>query len=204
LVNIIIIGPQGCGKGTQAKKLSKIYNIPHISTGDIFREIRKEDSVIGKRVKELIDHGLNVPDEITIPLVKEKLSTLKEGYILDGFPRNIEQARSLEGVDKVVYLKISDEEVIRRTESRRNCKKCGAIFNIITSPKPKIEGICNKCGSELFQRDDDKPEQIKKRLEQYHFLTKPLIKFYKDRLIEIDGSRTIDKVCDEIVRKFDL
>ena len=191
MVNIIIIGPQGCGKGTQAKKLSKIYNIPHISTGDIFREIRKEDSVIGKRVKELIDHGLNVPDEITIPLVKEKLSTLKEGYILDGFPRN-------------VYLKISDEEVIRRTESRRNCKKCGAIFNIITSPKPKIEGICNKCGSELFQRDDDKPEQIKKRLEQYHFLTKPLIKFYKDRLIEIDGSRTIDKVCDEIVRKFDL
>ncbi|MBT3395011.1 nucleoside monophosphate kinase [archaeon] len=201
---MIIIGPQGCGKGTQAKRLSKNFNIPHISTGDIFREIRKEDTLRGRKVKELIDNGMNVPDKITIPLVKEKLSKLKEGYILDGFPRNIEQSKSLEGIDKVIYLKISDKEVVRRIEGRRNCKKCGAIFNITTAPKPKIEGICNKCGSELFQRDDDKPGQIKKRLKQYHNLTAPLIEFYKDILIEIDGSRDIGEVYSEIISKLSL
>jgi adenylate kinase len=203
LTKLIILGPQGCGKGTQAKKLAKEFNLKHISTGDIFREIQEKDTEIGKKVKDLINNGINIPDDITISIIKDKLKEY-ENYILDGFPRNLEQAKALGGIDKVIFLKISNEEVLHRLEGRRNCKKCGSIFNVNTFPKPKVDGICDNCGSELFQRGDDRPEQIKKRLEQYYSLTLPLIDFFKDILVEIDGSKNIEEVYSEIVCLLDF
>lgn len=209
-MRFLILGPQGSGKGTQGKKIAEKLEIPHVSTGDIFRDNIKQETELGKKVKKIIDSGNLVPDDLTLNVVKDRLSRgdCLKGFILDGFPRNIEQAKALDNIIKmnvVIDLEIPDSEVINRLEGRRTCtnKECGAIYNLNTSPKPNAKNKCDKCGSSLFQRDDDKRDAIQKRLEIYHELTSPLIKFYQDQgnLIRINGLNSIDKVFNDIIKK---
>ena len=192
--NFIFLGPPGAGKGSLAVKVAEDYKIPHISTGDIFRANIKAQTPLGVKVKAIIDSGSLVSDELTFELVKDRLAQddCKNGYILDGFPRTIPQAEMLEKlVDdvKVVNFEIKDEIVIRRLSTRRVCKTCGANFNVLTLP-PKVEGVCDKCGGELYQRDDDKQESIMHRMEVYREQTEPLINFYKNKgkITDLDAS----------------
>ncbi|MBD3312834.1 adenylate kinase [Candidatus Woesearchaeota archaeon] len=202
-MNIILLGPPGTGKGTQAELIEKEYNIPHISTGDMFREIQKEDSELGRKVKDLIENGKFVSDDVTVEIVRQRLdkADCKEGFLLDGFPRTIPQAEALDGIteiDKVILIKSSDEVIIRRLSSRRQCSNCNAIYGI---DKPsKEQGKCDKCGGELYQRDDDKEEVIQKRLDTYRQQTAPLIDFYSKKgiLAEVDGEQKISKIFDDI------
>lgn len=200
-MKIILLGKQGSGKGTQGKLIEKKYKIPHTNTGDIFREISKEKTKLGNKVRGLIDKGNLVPDEITIKIVLDKFKS-KRDFILDGFPRNIKQANALEqiGMDIAILLDISDEAAIRRLTSRRTCSKCEAIYNIMTA-KPKKQGICDKCENKLTQRKDDTEEAIRKRLKIYEKDTKPLIDFYKHKGIlktvngELPPEKTFDDIC---------
>ena len=192
--NFIFLGPPGAGKGSLAVKVAEDYKIPHISTGDIFRANIKAQTPLGVKVKAIIDSGSLVSDELTFELVKDRLAQddCKNGYILDGFPRTIPQAEMLEGlVDdvKVVNFETQDEIVIRRLSTRRVCKACGANFNVLTLP-PKVEGVCDKCGGELYQRDDDKQESIMHRMDVYREQTEPLINFYKNKgkITDLDAS----------------
>ena len=196
--NFIFLGPPGAGKGSLAVKVAEDYKIPHISTGDIFRANIKAQTPLGVKVKAIIDSGSLVSDELTFELVKDRLAQddCKNGYILDGFPRTIPQAEMLEKlVDdvKVVNFEIQDEIVIRRLSTRRVCKACGANFNVLTLP-PKVEGICDKCGGELYQRDDDKQESIMHRMDVYREQTEPLINFYKNKgkITDLDASIETD------------
>ena len=196
--NFIFLGPPGAGKGSLAVKVAEDYKIPHISTGDIFRANIKAQTPLGVKVKAIIDSGSLVSDELTFELVKDRLARddCKNGYILDGFPRTIPQAEMLEKlVDdvKVVNFEIKDEIVIRRLSTRRVCKACGANFNVLTLP-PKVEGICDKCGGELYQRDDDKQESILHRMDVYREQTEPLINFYKNKgkITDLDASIETD------------
>jgi adenylate kinase len=205
-MNIVIFGPQGSGKGTQADLASKRLKIPHISTGDIFREHMKKGTELGKSIATLMNQGQLVPDEITNEIVKERLSRqdCKKGFILDGYPRNINQARFLEGIKKidlVIVLNVSDKETIKRISNRRLCPKCGANFNLV-SLKPKIDNICDICGTELVQRKDDTPRAVKKRLKIYHQQTTPIFEFYEKRgvLKKINGEPPIKAVADDIAR----
>lgn len=195
---IIIFGPPGSGKGTQAKLVAEHYKIEHISTGDIFREKSKEDTELGKKVKELIDNGRYVPDEVTIPIVKEKLKNLK-GFILDGFPRTVYQVEVLKTfaeINYVIYIDVSDETLVKRLSSRLMCS-CGESYNKVTKP-PKVSNKCDKCGKELFQREDEKPGIVAKRLKVYEEKTKPLLEFYKNILVKIDGEPSIAEVFKQI------
>ncbi|MFH1971965.1 MAG: adenylate kinase [archaeon] len=211
-MNIVLLGGPGVGKGTYASKLKTIYNIPHISTGELFREHMKNQTEIGKQIKEVMDSGNLVPDEITISMIKERLEKETKGYLLDGFPRTIPQAEALETfakIDVVLNFNAREEVVISRLSGRRTCKKCGAIFhlrNII----PKQEGICDKCGGELYQRSDEKEEVIKERLKIYNKKTKPLTEYYKNRglLQEVDANLDVNNPdfhviedCQEILDK---
>lgn len=203
--NFVIMGPAGSGKGTQAELLSKKINIPHISPGVIFREIEKHDTEIGHKVKELIDKGVFVPDEITNEIVLDRLNQpdCKQGFILDGYPRSLTQAEFLEKqreVKECILIEVSDAECIKRMSARRVCFKCKAEFNTIYI-KPKQEGICDKCNGELEHRPDDKPEAIKIRLEEFHEQTEPVIEFYEKKgiLLRINGEQPIDKVFEDIV-----
>jgi len=196
---IILLGPPGSGKGTQAKMIAENYNIEHISTGDIFRAKRNEDSELGRQIKNLIDNGQFVPDNITIQIVKEKLESKKEGYILDGFPRTVPQAESLKtfaDINKVIYIDVKDDVLIKRLSSRLTCA-CGESYNKITKP-PKKENTCDKCGKELFQREDEKPEVVAERLKIYMEKTSPLLDFYKDILVRVNGELDIPEVFEEI------
>lgn len=206
-MNIVLIGPQGSGKGTQAKLISEKYGIPHISTGDIFREIREDDSELGRKVRKLIDSGSLVDDDTTNQIVKQRLKKkdCKNGFILDGYPRNLGQAKYLDGILKINYVvdvEISDKVAVDRLSSRLTCRSCNAVYNTITNP-PKKENICDKCNGKLYQRDDDKPGAIKERLKTYHTQTKPLIDYYKNKrvLVEVDGREAIDKVFSDITEK---
>lgn len=206
-MNIIILGPQGSGKGTQAGNIAKKYKLEHISTGDIFREHMKNKTELGKKIEEIMQSGNLVPDKITNQIVKEKLENTKKGFILDGYPRNIEQAKFLDKtakIDFVIDLELTEEEAINRISSRRICSECGEGFNTIYI-KPKIKGICDKCGGKLIQRDDDQPEAIKKRLKIYNEQTTPLKDYYRNEglLIEIDGTPSIEVVFESIVSEID-
>ena len=195
-MNLIFLGAPGAGKGTLATLLSKEYSIPQISTGDLFRAAVKEGSELGKQVQGIMEKGELVPDSLTVELVKERLSKpdAAGGYILAGFPRTIAQADELgefQKIDAVINFSISDELVIRRLSGRRVCRSCGAIYHIENMP-PKVEGTCDRCGGELYIRDDDKIDSIKNRLRVYKDQTEPLIAYYRNKglLQEIDSSKS--------------
>ena len=202
---ILLMGPQGAGKGTVASILKDKLNIPHISMGDIFRETSKSNTPLGEKLRAIMKSGELVPLEITAQMLKERLSRddCKKGYLLDGYPRNIEQAEVLdkiEKIDKVVVLTVPREIAIERLTTRIQCKKCGAVFNIKTMP-PKKEGICDYCGGELYRIQDDTEEAINKRLEIYEKETKPLIERYKDKVIIIDTSKQkVEEVVETILK----
>lgn len=209
-VRLILLGPPGAGKGTQAVSISEKYRIPHISTGDIFRYNIKNQTELGRKAKEYMDKGLLVPDEVVVEIVEDRLKDqdCKEGFLLDGFPRTVKQADALEGVletmgtalDKVVNIEVDKEVLVRRAVGRRICKNCGATFHVEFNP-PKKAGVCDKCSGELYQRDDDNEATVAKRIEVYLEETQPLIDFYqeKGKLVTIDGNNEIAKVFDKII-----
>ena len=207
-MNFIFLGPPGAGKGSLAVKVAKDYNIPHISTGDILRAAIKNQTELGKKVKSIIDAGGLVSDDITCALVQERLaqSDCKNGFILDGFPRTIPQADELGKFCPdvtCVNFQIADDVVIKRLSTRRVCKKCGANFNILTKPS-KVEGVCDECGGELYQRDDDKQESILHRMDVYREQTEPLIAYYraKNKLTDVDAAIETDDLLVEFKKMF--
>ncbi|HBT49799.1 MAG: Adenylate kinase [Caldanaerobacter subterraneus] len=205
----VLLGPPGAGKGTQALKIAKEFDIPHISTGDIFRQNLRDNTELGKLAKEYMDKGLLVPDEVTNRIVEDRLEKedCKKGFLLDGYPRNIPQAEELDkfleerghSLTAVINIQVEREALIDRITGRRVCPVCGATYHIKTSP-PKVDNVCDKCGSELIQRSDDKLESVVKRLEVYEKETKPLIDYYtkKGILVNIDGNKSIDEVFEDI------
>lgn len=202
--NIILLGPPGAGKGTLAKQLIAVYKIPHISTGDMFREAIKNGEPLGRLAASYINEGHLVPDEVTIGIVRERLSQpdCANGYLLDGFPRTLVQAAALDtigsdlgrAINVVINMTCSEDELVRRISGRRVCRKCGTPYHIETM-KPKVAGICDECGGELFQRKDDTKESLLVRLGHYYHETKPLEVFYQEKglLHEIDGGTGISK-----------
>ena len=209
-MKIIMLGAPGAGKGTQAQMIADKFNIPHISTGDIFRANIKNGTELGKKAKEFMDKGQLVPDELTVQLLLDRVAKddCKNGYVLDGFPRTIPQADVLDSeltklgdkVDFAINVDVPDENIVRRMSGRRACLKCGATYHIEHIP-PKKEGICDKCGSELVQREDDKPETVQNRLSVYHEQTQPLIDYYdkKNILKTVDGTKDMQEVFSNIV-----
>ena len=209
-MKIIMLGAPGAGKGTQAKKIAAKYQIPHISTGDIFRANIKNGTELGKKAKTYMDQGLLVPDELTCDLVVDRIQQpdAANGYVLDGFPRTIPQAEALdkalsangESVDYAINVEVPDENIINRMSGRRACVGCGATYHIQFNPT-KVEGICDACGEKLILRDDDKPETVKNRLSVYHEQTQPLIEYYDKQgiLKSVDGTKPMDEVFSAIV-----
>ena len=209
-MKIIMLGAPGAGKGTQAKKIAAKYQIPHISTGDIFRANIKNGTELGKKAKTYMDQGLLVPDELTCDLVVDRIQQpdAANGYVLDGFPRTIPQAEALtEALDKIgekldyaIDVDVPDENIVKRMGGRRACVGCGATYHLVYAA-PKKDGICDVCGGELILRDDDKPETVQKRLGVYHEQTQPLIDYYtkKGILKEVDGTMDMGDVFKAIV-----
>lgn len=209
-MKIIMLGAPGAGKGTQAKMIAEKYSIPHVSTGDIFRANIKNGTELGKEAKKYMDQGLLVPDELTVKILLDRVSQpdCKNGYVLDGFPRTIPQAEVLdkalaelgESIDYAIDVDVPDENIVKRMSGRRACVSCGATYHVVHVP-PKKEGICDRCGSELILRDDDKPETVKNRLDVYHKQTQPLIDFYtkKGVLKTVDGTVDMQDVFKAIV-----
>ena len=198
-MKIIMLGAPGAGKGTQAKQIADKYSIPHISTGDIFRANIKNGTELGKKAKQYMDQGALVPDELTCDLVMDRIQQddCKNGFVLDGFPRTIPQAEAL---DAALDVDVPDENIVNRMSGRRACLNCGATYHLISIP-PKVEGICDRCGSEIVLREDDKPETVQKRLKVYHEQTQPLIDYYKNQgiLKSVDGTQPMDEVFKAIV-----
>jgi len=210
-MRLILLGAPGAGKGTQAALLSSELNIPHISTGDIFRYNIKNGTALGKKAKEYIDKGLLVPDELTVDIVKDRLQQddCKNGFILDGFPRTIPQAEYLEKVlkdmgvelDAVLNIHVPDEAIIKRMSGRRVCTACGMSYHIVNNPT-KIEGKCDKCNAEVTQREDDREETVVNRLKTYHDQTEPLIEYYdkKGKLVNVNGLNRIEDTKKEVLK----
>ena len=210
-MKIIMLGAPGAGKGTQAKKIADKYQIPHISTGDIFRANIKEGTELGKKAKSYMDQGQLVPDELTLELIMDRFQNpdCKNGYVLDGFPRTIPQAEALtealakkgETIDYAINVEVPDENIINRMGGRRACLACGSTYHIVYAPT-KVEGICDRCGEKLVLRDDDKPETVKNRLNVYHNQTQPLIESYTrpGKLAEVDGTQSMEDVFNAIVK----
>lgn len=203
-MNLILLGPPGTGKGTQAEKLSEKLGIPHISTGDLFRELAAEGNPLGVEARDKYwGKGNLVPDDVTIKLAEERLekTDCKKGFILDGFPRTIPQAQALDkitAIDYVIDIESSDRTIIKRLTNRRQCSKCKKIYGIDVPPKQ--EGTCDECGGKLIQRDDDKEEVVKDRLNVYRKQTKPLIRYYRHKVKIVDGEQPIQKILDDILR----
>ncbi len=208
-MRIIMLGAPGAGKGTQAKKIADKYGIPHISTGDIFRANIKEGTELGKKAKAYMDQGALVPDELVVDLVADRLKQpdCEKGYVLDGFPRTIPQAESLDQVlssmgqeiSCAVNVEVPDDHIVRRMSGRRACVGCGATYHVVHAPSKK-EGICDRCGEALVLRDDDKPETVEKRLSVYHEQTQPLMDYYSGKgcLREVDGTKDMEEVFRDI------
>lgn len=208
-MKIVLLGPPGAGKGTQAKKIMKRYNIPLISTGDILRQEIRKKTRIGDIVKDYINEGKLAPDDIVINIVKDLLKQLKyaKDYVFDGFPRTLIQAEELDKIDKIdltLYINVPFDELVRRLAGRRYCPKCGKLYNLAFVP-PKIKGICDSCGTPLNQRDDDKEEVVIKRIKTYHEQTEPLINFYRNKklLKEIEGIGKIEDIFNNILKILD-
>lgn len=211
MLRAVLLGPPGAGKGTQAVRLVEKYEIPHISTGDIFRKNIKEGTELGKKAQEYMNAGALVPDELVVDLVKDRLQQddCKNGFLLDGFPRTIFQAEKLDELlsesnlkmDIVINLKVEKEALIKRLTGRRVCKDCGASYHIVNIP-PKKEGVCDICGGELIQRKDDNIETVENRINVYEEQTAPLIGYYKEAgsLVDFDGEASLDEVFDAIVQ----
>ncbi len=208
-MKIIMLGAPGAGKGTQAKMIAAKYNIPHISTGDIFRANLKNGTELGLKAKTYMDKGLLVPDELTLMLIMDrfKADDCKNGYVLDGFPRTIPQAEALtealkensDDIDFAINVDVPDENIVNRMSGRRACLKCGATYHIKYNA-PKKENICDACGESLVQREDDKPETVLNRLNVYHKQTQPLIEYYDNagKLKNVDGTQDMNKVFADI------
>lgn len=208
-MKIILLGPPGAGKGTQAKLISERYTIPHISTGDIFRKNISEKTTLGVKAKEYMDKGLLVPDELTIDLVKDRLSEsdCKSGFLLDGFPRTVKQAEALEDflrinneeIDTALLIDVPGEFIFERMTGRRVCPACGSSYHVKFNP-PKIEGKCDACGSDIVQRKDDAEETVRDRITVYEKQTQPLVEYYnsKDQLFVVDGTQSIEEVFNTI------
>ncbi|ADG87310.1 adenylate kinase [Thermobispora bispora] len=215
-MRVVLVGPPGAGKGTQAQYIASHLSVPKISTGDIFRANVSRGTELGKLAKEYMDRGELVPDEVTIAMVRDRLlqDDAREGFLLDGFPRNVPQAEVLKemlaefgaSLDVVLELKVDDEEVIRRLSGRRTCRSCGKVWHVVFDP-PAVEGVCDACGGELFQRDDDREETIRRRLEVYQEQTAPLISFYEKEgiLAGIDATGPVEEVTQRalsVLRRF--
>ena len=208
-MNLILMGAPGAGKGTQSSKISEKYNIPAIAPGDILRGAIKAGTELGLSAKSYIDAGKLVPDEVVIGIIKEYLSTeaCKNGFILDGFPRSIPQAEALDAlgvkIDVVLSIEVADEKIIQRMSGRRVCS-CGASYHV-DYIRPKVEGVCDKCGSELYIRNDDAAETVANRLKTYHAQTEPLKEFYaaKGILVEVDGHRSVEETTELVFSVLD-
>ena len=213
-MNLILLGPPGAGKGTQAQRMVERYRIPQISTGDILRSAVKESTPLGVKAKGFMDQGQLVPDEIVIGIIEERLKgkDCNAGFILDGFPRTIPQAEALQPIlaklgkkiDHVINIEVDSEELVRRLTGRRTCKNCGAMFHVLFQP-PKKEGTCDRCGGTLYQRADDNEEAIRTRLKEYGKQTAPLIQYYRGKktLRPIQGVGGPDQIFEQIVRVLD-
>src|SRR5699024_1027213 len=213
-LNLILMGLPGAGKGTQAEKINEKYNIPHISTGDMFRLAVKEGTELGKKTKEFMDQGNLITDDVTVGIVKERLSKddCKKNFLLDGIPRTIEKYESLKEIlkdlnaeiDYVVNVEVPEEKLVERLTGRRVCPTCGTTYHVVYNP-PKEEGICDRDSSKLIQREDDKPETVKNRLAVNLEQTQPLLDFYKERgyLVTVDGDQDINDVFDDIQSKIE-
>ena len=210
-MKVVMLGAPGAGKGTQAKLIAGKYNVPHISTGDIFRANIKNGTELGKEAKKYMDQGLLVPDELVVNLVVDRLlqEDCVNGYVLDGFPRTIPQAEALdvalqkngERLDYALDIEVPDENIVKRMGGRRACVACGGTYHIVNIP-PKKEGICDACGGELILRDDDKPETVTQRLAVYHEQTQPLIDYYNNSgiLVEFDGTKDMNDIFNDICK----
>ncbi len=210
-MNVILLGPPGAGKGTQAKMLVEEYQIPQISTGDILRAAVKEGSPLGKEAKACMDKGDLVPDSVVIGIVEERIQQpdCAKGYMLDGFPRTVPQAEALDGmlknlssqIDHVVSIEVANEELVGRLTGRRTCRDCGVGFHVMFDP-PEQEGVCDKCGGELYQRDDDNVETVSSRLEVYESQTLPLIDYYgaQEKIRPIDGVGDIKEIFGRVTQ----
>ncbi len=208
-MNIILMGLPGAGKGTQAELITEKYPIPHISTGDMFRKAMKDETPLGAKAKSFMDKGELVPDEVTIGIVRDRLneSDASKGFLLDGFPRTVEQAEALNEImkdmsskiDAVIYINVAQEELLTRLTGRRICKTCGKAYHLVFNP-PKVEGVCDNDGTKLYQREDDNPETVQNRLDVNIKQTKPLLDFYDAQgvLKEVNGEGDIDDVFKEI------
>ncbi len=212
-MRLVLLGAPGVGKGTQAEKLVLMFGIPHISTGDIFRSNIKNGTQLGLKVREYLDKGALVPDSLTMEIVEDRLrqQDCAKGFVLDGFPRTIPQAVFLDEtlaaadkcIDTVINIGGADEDIIRRLSGRRICKSCSANYHIKSKP-PAVEGVCDECGGALVQRDDDKEDTIRNRLDVYRKQTEPLVRYYQDKgiLDTVNGMTSIDGTYNEIVDVF--
>ncbi|PTK64156.1 adenylate kinase [Staphylococcus haemolyticus] len=209
-MNIILMGLPGAGKGTQASEIVKKFPIPHISTGDMFRKAIKDETDLGKEAKSYMDRGELVPDEVTVGIVKERISEddAKKGFLLDGFPRTIDQAEALNdimseldrNIDAVVNIEVPEEELMNRLTGRRICEKCGTTYHLVFNP-PKVDGICDIDGGKLYQREDDNPETVSNRLNVNVKQSKPILEYYNEKgvLKNIDGAKDIDDVTKDVI-----
>ena len=214
-MRLILLGPPGAGKGTQAEGIASKYDIPHISTGDIFRKNIKEGTELGKKAQDYMNKGLLVPDSLVVAIVEDRLKEddTKSGFLLDGFPRTVVQAEALDDVlenmktslDKVVNIKVDSNILVERAVGRRICKNCAATYHVKFNA-PKIDSVCDKCDGELYQRSDDNEETVSKRVNVYFDETSPLIEYYtnKSKLVEINGEQDIDKVFNDIVKALEV
>lgn len=209
-MNIILMGLPGAGKGTQASEIVKKFPIPHISTGDMFRKAIKDETDLGKEAKSYMDRGELVPDEVTVGIVKERISEddAKKGFLLDGFPRTIDQAEALNdimselgrNIDAVINIEVPEEELMNRLTGRRICEKCGTTYHLVFNP-PKVDGICDIDGVKLYQREDDNPETVSNRLNVNVKQSKPILEYYNEKgvLKNIDGAKDIDDVTKDVI-----